>query len=72
MPVAWVPAAPAIGGSGSGIADFSASTLGQYLRARADTRGVPKYKGLVRLVFEVKAPQSNGVAGRYALVFEQG
>ena len=51
-PVVWVPAAPAVGGSGSGIADFSASTLGQYVRAHEDTSGVPKCKGLCRPIFE--------------------
>ena len=43
---AWVPTAPAVGGSGSGIADFSASTLGQYVRAHEDTSGVLKCNGL--------------------------
>ena len=62
-PVVWLPRAPAVGGGGSGVADFSASTLGQYLRTHEDTSGVPKCKGLVRPVFEVKASQPNGAAG---------
>ena len=62
-PVVWVPAAPALGGSGSGIADFSASTLGQYVRAHEDTSGVPKCKGLCRPIFEHKTNSSSGAAG---------
>ena len=62
-PVVWVPAAPAVGGSGSGIADFSASPLGQYVRAHEDTSGVPKCKGLCRPIFEHKTNSSSGAAG---------
>ena len=60
---AWVPMAPAVGGSGSGIADFSASTLGQYVRAHEDTsgpHGVPKFKGLCRPIFEHRTNLSSG------------
>ena len=60
---AWVPAAPAVGGSGSGIADFSASTLGQYVHAHEDTSGVPKCKGLCRPIFEYTTNQPSGSAG---------
>ena len=67
-PVVWLPAAPAVGGGGSGVADFSASTLGQYVRAHEDTSGVPKCKGLVRPVFEVEAMQSTGAGAGYGLV----
>ena len=66
-PVVWVPSAPAVGGSGSGIADFSASTLGQYVRAHEDTSGVPKCNGLCWPIFEYKTNSSSGSAG-YALV----
>ena len=81
-PVAWLPQAPAVGGenSGSGIANFGAATLGQYLRSHEDIAGiagagVPKCKGLVRPVFEMKASQQQQVqalmpwapAGRSAL-----
>ena len=61
-PVVWVPAAPAVGGSGSGIADFSASTFGQYVRAHEDTSGVPKCKGMCRPIFEHKTTSSRGGA----------
>ena len=66
-PVVWVPAAPAVGGSGSGIADFSASTLGQYVCAHEDTSGLPKCKGLCRPIFEYKTNPSSGGTG-YGLV----
>ena len=67
-PVVWVPAAPAVGGSGTGVADFSASTLGQYVRAHEDTSGVPKCTGLARPVFECKVNQSTGAGAGYGLV----
>ena len=76
-PVVWLPQAPAVGGegSGSGVANFEAATLGQYLRSHEDIAGVPKCKGLVRPVFEMKASQQQQVqalmpwapAGRSAL-----
>ena len=58
-PVVWLPHAPAVGGegSGSGVANFEAATLGQFLRSHEDTTGVPKCKGLVRPVFEMKVNQ---------------
>ena len=61
-PVVWLPQAPAVGGegSGSGVADFEAATLGQFLRSHEDTTGVPKCKGLARPVFEMKASQAQG------------
>ena len=62
-PVVWAPAAPAVGGSGLGIADFSASTFGQYVRAHEDTSGVPNSKGLCRPIFEHKTNSSSGAAG---------
>ena len=66
-PVVWAPAAPAVGGSGSGIAAFSASTLGQYVRAHEDTSGVPKCKGLCRPVFEYRKGESKGNSAAYSL-----
>ena len=67
-PVVWVPNAPAVGGegSGSGVADFEAATLGQFLRSHEDTTGVPKCKGLARPVFEMKCSQAS--QGAYALM----
>ena len=67
-PVVWLPQAPAVGGegSGSGVANFEAATLGQFLRSHEDTTGVPKCKGLVRPVFEMKASQAS--QGAYALM----
>ena len=67
-PVAWLPQAPAVGGegSGSGVANFEAATLGQYLRSHEDTTGVPKCKGLARPVFEMKASQAS--QGAYTLM----
>ena len=70
-PVVWLPHAPAVGGegSGSGVANFEAATLGQFLRSHEDTTGVPKCKGLARPVFEMKASQaSQGSQGAYALM----
>ena len=69
---AWVPAAPAVGGSGSGIADFSASTLGQYVRAHEDTSGVPKCKGLCRPIFEHTASQTNQMGGSAGYFLQPG
>ena len=67
-PVVWLPHAPAVGGegSGSGVANFEAATLGQFLRSHEDTTGVPKCKGLARPVFEMKASQAS--QGAYALM----
>ena len=59
-PVVWLPNAPATGGEGSGLGveKFEAATLGQFLRSHEDTLTVlPKCKGLVRPVFEMKASQ---------------
>ena len=66
-PVVWTPAAPAIGGSGSGIVEFSASTFGQYVSAHADTSGVPKCKDLCRPIFEYKKGESKGNSAAYSL-----
>ena len=68
-PVVWLPHAPAVGGegSGSGVANFEAATLGQFLRSHEDTTGVPKCKGLARPVFEMKASQASP-QGTYALM----
>ena len=71
-PVVWVPAAPAVGGSGSGIAAFSASTLGQYVRAHEDTSGVPKCKRLCRPIFEHKTSQTNQKGGSVGYGLEPG
>ena len=67
-PVVWMPHAQGVGseGSGSGVADFEAATLGQFLRSHEDTTGVPKCKGLARPVFEMKAAQEK--QGTYALM----
>ena len=67
-PVVWHPLSPAVGGegSGSGIANFEAATLGQFLRSHEDTTGVPKCKGLARPVFEMKASQAS--QGAYTLM----
>ena len=67
-PVVWWPNAPAVGGegSGSGVAKFEAATLGQFLRSHECTVTVPKCKGLVRPVFEMKASQQT--QGAYALM----
>ena len=67
-PVVWLPHAPAVGGegSGSGVANFEAATLGQFLRSHEDTTGVPKCKGLARPVFEMKASPAS--QGAYALM----
>ena len=72
-PVAWLPNAPAVGGDGSdsGVANFEAGSLGQFLRSHEDTSGVPKCKGLCRPVFEHKASQEAGAAAgsnSYALM----
>ena len=70
-PVVWLPHAPAVGGegSGSGVANFEAATLGQFLRSHEDTTGVPKCKGLARPVFEMTCSQaSQGSQGAYALM----
>ena len=69
VPVAWLAQAPAVGGegSGSGVANFEAATLGQYLRSHEDIAGVPKCKGLVRPVFEMKT-KSEGPGAGYALM----
>ena len=69
-PVVWLPHAPAVGGEGSpGVANFEAATLGQYLHSHEDTTVVPKCKGLVRPVFEMKASlSSEGPQGAYALM----
>ena len=70
----WLPHAPAVGGegSGSGVANFEAATLGQFLRSHEDTTGVPKCKGLVRPVFEMRVsqpPESQGQSkAAYALM----
>ena len=57
-PVVWLPQAAAVGGEGSsGVANFEAATLGQFLPSYEDTTGVPKCKGLVRPVFEMKVNQ---------------
>ena len=65
-PVVWLPNAPAIGGQGSGLGveKFEAATLGQFLRSHECTVTVPKCKGLVRPVFEMKASQAS--LGAYA------
>ena len=67
-PVVWVPQAPAVGGEHSTASpDFSADTLGAFLPSH-DTggggpgSGVPKYVGMVRSVFEVKAKASGSGA----------
>ena len=67
-PVVWLPNAPAIGGEGSGLGveKFEAATLGQFLRSHECTVTVPKCKGLVRPVFEMKASQQT--QGAYALM----
>ena len=69
-PVVWLPNAPAVGGDyRDGVDKFEAATLGQYLRLHEDTSGVPKCKGLVRPVFEMKASQpTQGGTGTYALM----
>ena len=68
-PVVRLPNAPAVGGegSGSGVANFEAATLGQFLRSHEDSTGVPKCKGLVRPVFEMTVSQQSQ-AGAYALM----
>ena len=67
-PVVWLPSAPAVGGEGSGLGveKFEVATLGQFLRSHEDTTTVPKCKGLVRPVFEMKASQQT--QGAYALM----
>ena len=67
-PVVRLPHAPAVGGegSGSGVANFEAATLGQFLRSHEDATGVPKCKGLARPAFEMKASQAS--QGTYALM----
>ena len=63
--IVWVPQR-----SGAGVANFEAATLGQFLRSHEDTTtGVPKCKGLVRPVFEMKASQQQqGQSAGYALM----
>ena len=69
-PVVWVPQAPAVGGEHSTASpDFSADTLGAFLPSHdtgghgpGSQGGVPKYVGMVRSVFEVKA-KANGLSG---------
>ena len=58
-PVVWMPGAPAVGGGGSGAADFSCDTLGQYIQTHEDTSGLPKCLGLARPVFEYKTNQAS-------------
>ena len=61
----WLPLAadgsqPADGGEGGGfgVAQFEAANLGQFLRSHEDTTtSVPKCKGLVRPVFEMRIQQ---------------
>ena len=59
---------PAVGGegSGSGVANFEAAILGQFLRSHEDITGVPKCKGLARPVFEMHSSQAS--QGAYALM----
>ena len=66
-PVVWVPHAPAVGGESSPAPpDFSADTLGAFLPSHDNTTGVPKYAGMVRGVFEMKA-KAGGSSGAYAI-----
>ena len=78
-PVVWVPQAPAVGGEHSTTPpDFSADTLGAFLPSHdtgghgpGSQGGVPKYVGMVRSVFEVKA-KANGSGGEAAYSIEPG
>ena len=55
-PVVWVPQAPAVGGESSiDSSRCSADTLGAFLPSHDGTGGFPKYAGMVRGVFEVRA-----------------
>ena len=56
--------APAVGGESSiASSQLSADTLGAFLPSHDDTRGVPKYAGMVRGVFETKAMPSKAGGG---------
>ena len=80
-PVAWLPQrphVPAVGSEGEGsgspgaslVANFDSAILGQFLRSHEDTTAVPRCKGLVRPVFEMKAgpgPQGSP-QGAYTLM----
>ena len=66
-PVVWVPQAPAVGGESSTASpDFSADTLGAFLPSHDSTSGVPKYAGMVRGFFEVRAKVDRSTASSTA------
>ena len=74
----WVPQAPAVGGEHSTASpDFSADTLGAFLPSH-DTgsggpgSGAPKYVGMVRSVFEVKAKANGSSGAEAAFAIEPG
>ena len=72
-PVVWVPQAPAVGGEHSTASpDFSADTLGAFLPSHDSASGVPKYAGMVRGVFEVKAKASGNSGAEAAYAIEPG
>ena len=60
-------AAGLVRGSGSGVAKFEVATLEQFLRSHEDTTTVPKCKGLVRPVFEMKAGSGQQAHQKYTL-----